>query len=342
MKRKAGFSLLFLVSAILFCGKRALPTSPDRWSPKIAGVVAIDRNHVDCVFSEKMARESFRSALQFTILNAVTGETVPVIAVVLGSDDMTAHLTSLETDTVEYILFCESVTDISGNFIRPVEKTFRGSSAKDTTPPLIVSLEPKVLDIEIFGDSAVRVEFSEPIDTSAVSEALIFTADAQICFSLIFSADLTKMEIFFPPEEDTAELKMRLYPLVLTGFKDIAGNRMPGFANIWVIRGARGLARNITLFYPDTLFSGYFAVTGDSSGFFEVTEGTGGRSIIPFLEGGNYTALAIWDQDDSLFVSASAPFTADSTLPEMFVELDKDSFLEIDGFILSIVSKITR
>ncbi|MBN1619768.1 Ig-like domain-containing protein [candidate division WOR-3 bacterium] len=342
MKRKAGFFLLFLVSATLFCGKRALPTSPDRWAPKIAGVVAVDRNHINCVFSEKMARESFRSALQFNITNTVTGETVPVIAVVLGSDDLTAHLTSLEMDTVEYILSCESVTDISGNYIRPLEKTFRGSSAFDTTPPLIVSLEPKIFDIEDFGDSALRVEFSEPIDTSSVSEALFFTGNAQISFSTRFSADLAKMEIFFPPDADTAEHKMRLYPLVLNGFKDIAGNKMPGFMNIRIIRGTSGFARNITLFCPDTLFRGFIAVTGDSPEFLQITEGTGGKNTIPILVGGDYRALAIWTRNDSFFASASARFTADSTLPEMFIELDPDEFMEIDGSVRSIILRLTR
>lgn len=341
MKKKKFLLVVSTVIAFQSCGRRALPTSPDRWAPKIAGVTAVDRNHVDCVFSERMSRESFVSASQFRIIDAVTGDTIPVIAAVLGSNDIIAHLTTHETDTVEYILTCESIADASGNYIRPVEKTFIGSSALDTTPPVLVSVEPGLYDLNGSLDSAVVAVFSEPVDASSPENHLYIAGNSELGFLSEFSTDYTQFKITFPPEADTFESRKRLYSVMLAGFSDIAGNKMAGFGNFRVVRGIRGLARNITLYFPDSSFEGFFAVTGDSFELIDFVPASGGRYCVPFLEQGNYRAIAFSAGFDSIKTEGSALFTADSSLPEIFVELNEEDIpmltYDVKEFILRIV-----
>ncbi|MBN1150667.1 hypothetical protein JXA84_05540 [candidate division WOR-3 bacterium] len=319
---KRVYVFILILSALQACGRRALPTSPDRWAPKISGVIALDRNHVDCVFSEKMSRETFVRASQFTIFSALTGETVTVIASVLGQDEITVHLTTYAMDTIEYILTCDSATDISGNYIRPVEKTFKGSSAQDTSPPVLVSVFPMVFNLEGGLDSSVVVSFSEPIDTALAIDKIFNGALFEPELDIEFSTDFTQIKITFAQAGDSLSSLKKLYSYVLSGFTDIAGNRMRGIGNFRIARGTKGLSKNIYFSLEDTLFEGYVAVLNDSSDVVDIVSCEKGKCSVPFLERGSYTAVAFSTVSETLSVAGASLFQTDSTAPEFLVELN--------------------
>jgi hypothetical protein len=163
--------LCLLLTLIMGCGKRGLPPSPDRWAPKLAGVRAVDRNHVDLFFSEKMDRTAAARRQSYVAVD-LESETLKVHSSHLLSNGQTIRLTTETQNTIEYSIFVSRVTDAAGNEVRPGSmKSFKGSSERDTTRPQVREIYPADGSVGVPADSALLVSFSETMDTSSVSLA---------------------------------------------------------------------------------------------------------------------------------------------------------------------------
>jgi hypothetical protein len=161
--------LYLLLFSVVGCGKRGLPPSPDRWAPKLAAARAADRNHVDVIFSEKLDRVT-AARRQSYVVTSEEGDTLQVHSANLMPNGQTVRLTTQTQESVRYSVFVSDITDAAGNELRPGSaESFEGSTERDSDRPQVKSIYPAEGSIGVPADSAVRVFFSETMDTSSVS-----------------------------------------------------------------------------------------------------------------------------------------------------------------------------
>ncbi len=258
MNKKSSISFLIILLTITIsgCGKKGLPTSPDRWSPKLSGAVAVDRTHVDCFFSEKMLENSFSDNNYFSIISTETGETLKIITVVLSEDLTIAHLTTFKMDTVSYILTIDSVTDMAGNLIKPVSKNFKGTLAHDTTAPVIVNIIPTEGLIKENNDTLVFIKFSEPLDTELIFDNYQILPDIDL--NSWWEHDSSFTEFVLRVDTMNSEIMNNdLYYLAIFGFRDIEGNVMSGLRHTILNKPECNYVKNINIFIPDSVENSY-------------------------------------------------------------------------------------
>ena len=282
------------------CGKRGLPPSPDRWAPKLSGANAIDRNHLDLIFSERMDKAAAGQTGRYTVVDP-TGDTLPVYSAQLLPDGQTVRLTTETQASLSYSVYVSMVTDVAGNELRPGSvKSFNGSTEEDKTRPRVRSIHPPDGSISVPLDSIVRITFSETMDTSSASLAdgalLVFPPPADS--SLSWNDDLSSLSL-----PVLALTSHKAFVHVTRGCRDYGGNRLirhersifttldslPG----GIIRGrVRADERLTPLLTPIGVFDSLWApllldYAGDTTGSFAFTH----------LEDGEYRLAAATDQD---------------------------------------------
>ncbi|MCX6841176.1 MAG: Ig-like domain-containing protein [candidate division WOR-3 bacterium] len=156
-----------LAVVLLACAKKMLPPSPDRFPPHLQEVDTRTRSQVALVFDEeidgaRLSPDSFR-------LTGPAGETLALRGASLGrsSDEV-----QLWTPTQEPKLYDVRgiVWDRAGNPAR-FRARFRGSSKPDTIPPRVTQVVPSPGSARQKRGVAVRVTFSEAIDTTSLGTA---------------------------------------------------------------------------------------------------------------------------------------------------------------------------
>ena len=200
-----------------------MPPSPDRWAPKLAGARAVDRNHVDVVFSEKMDKTAAANRQSYVVVDE-GNDTLEVHSAQLLPDGQTVRLTTGSQGTGTYSVDVALVTDAAGNELRPGStKSFKGSADRDTTRPLVKSIYPADGGIGVPADTAVRVLFSETMDTTSTSlrtGALIVLpppADSALTWNMEMSAfDLPVLAL----------TSSKSFIHVTRGCRDYGGNRL--------------------------------------------------------------------------------------------------------------------
>jgi len=162
-------ALLLACLLLLSCGRRGLPPSPDRWAPKLTGARGVDRNHVELVFSEEMDGATIQQRKNYVIVNA-RSDTLKIHSADLRPKKQKASLTTEDQEPISYTVYVSDVTDKAGNGLRPrSNKSFVGSSASDTTRPWVKEIYPRDASTGVAADTALRVVFSETMDTSSAS-----------------------------------------------------------------------------------------------------------------------------------------------------------------------------
>jgi len=156
-----------LTVVLLACAKKMLPPSPDRFPPHLQEVDTRTRSQVALVFDEeidgaKLSPDSFH-------LTGPAGETLALRGASLGrkGDEV-----QLWTPTQEPKLYDVRgiVWDRAGNPAR-FRARFRGSSKPDTIPPRVTQVAPTPGSARQKRGVAVRVTFSEAIDTTSLGTA---------------------------------------------------------------------------------------------------------------------------------------------------------------------------
>ncbi|MFQ5905284.1 MAG: Ig-like domain-containing protein, partial [bacterium] len=146
-----------------------MPPSPDRWGPKLTGARGVDRNHVELVFSERMDGSTIQRRRNYVIVDG-GDDTIRVYSADLLPDRQIARLTTEDQQPVTYTVYVSDVTDKAGNELRPgSSKSFRASSASDTTRPRVKEIYPRDASSGVAADGTLHVIFSEAMDTSCTS-----------------------------------------------------------------------------------------------------------------------------------------------------------------------------
>jgi len=167
------------------CAKKMMPPSPDKFPPHLQEVVTRTRSQVALVFDEeidgtKLAPDSFR-------LTGPTGETLVLRGASLGrsSDEV-----QLWTPTQESKLYDVRgiVWDRAGNPAR-FRARFHGSSKQDTIAPRVVRVDPQPGSARQKRGVAIRVTFSEAIDTSGVLDYMFVPAEYDTQFKRSWTSD---------------------------------------------------------------------------------------------------------------------------------------------------------
>ncbi len=167
-RQKCGLLIVALMAMVMLsCAKKMLPPSPDRFPPRLQEVDTRTRSQVALVFDEeidgaKLRPDSFR-------LTGPAGETLALRGASLGrnSDEV-----QLWTPIQELKLYEVRgiVWDKAGNPAR-FRARFQGSSKRDTIPPRVTRIEPGPGAARQKHEVAVRVTFSEAIDTTSLGMA---------------------------------------------------------------------------------------------------------------------------------------------------------------------------
>ncbi len=303
------------------CGKRELPPSPDRWAPKLGGAKAVDKNHVDLVFSEKMDETTAQRRDNYTIADT-SGASLAIYSASLLSDKQVVRLTTEAQAPVEYSVRVSGVTDLGANEVRKGSiSRFRGSAAGDTTSPFVRSIYPQDGSIGVAGDTTIQIVFSETMDTSSASleRGSIVLLPPPVDSSASWNEG---MNIFYLSIASLSSHKSSLY--VTKGCRDHSGNGLTRpVRSIFttadsmsggLVRGSIAVPVGTTPFGSAVgLFDSLWApllldVLTDSSGDFTFTH----------LEDGLYRIAAGRDEDgDGAFDLAgrSSPLNVEGPLP---------------------------
>lgn len=249
-----------LTVVILFsnCGKKSMPTSPDRWAPKISEVKAVDRTHVNCIFSEPITPSSITDNTRFVITDSLGMDTLRIITVVPGADNLTAHISTFPMDSIEYYLSCDSVQDEAGNFMQPSRLRFTGTLQPDTTDPYLIDRSSSWLRIRDKLDSILTINFSEPMDS--LSWYSLILPRINIPVEGYFDSTYTIFSLSLRTSPESLSLE-GLYHLYTWGFSDIQGNPARIFTRTSLYNPRFDLVENTLISWNDTFDSMLIFIT---------------------------------------------------------------------------------
>lgn len=238
-KRCSVLLLVALVGCVLVgCAKKMLPPSPDRFAPNLKEIVTRNRVRLELVFDEdldpaKLSVDSFGVTSQ-------SGQSLVVRGVAVGRRAGTVDLWTEPQEPVLYRILGR-VEDRTGN-VRRFSGRFRGSDRPDTIAPRITGITP---DPGSAGRRrpVVRVEFSEPVDTTAEPSFFFVPGKWDSVFGLSWKADWQSFALIpgegnqlagvrnntLAPEDTAARLRGLppgiIYFLLPPGVQDLEGNR---------------------------------------------------------------------------------------------------------------------
>ena len=176
------------------CGDDGSPTGGgggggggDTTPPGIASVTAVDERHIEVEFDEDVKKETAERRGNYIIVEQTTpsplngvsspGDTIHVSSVALDSDMRTAILTTENPmNSAPYNCTVSGVEDENGNrIVTGVTSGFTGTTAGDTTPPMLVFRQPAPNETGVGIGQSVIVQFSEGMDRNSVNNAFSWT-----------------------------------------------------------------------------------------------------------------------------------------------------------------------
>jgi len=217
----------------LVCAKKMLPPSPDKFAPHLQEVETRTRSQVALVFDEEI--DGTRLAPDSFLLTGPAGETLALRGASQGrnSDEV-----QLWTPTQESKLYQVRgiVWDRAGNPAR-FRSRFHGSSKQDTIAPRVGRVVPSPGSARQKRGVAIRVTFSEAIDTSGAVEYMFVPAEYDTLFQRSWSSDWQTLSFVRLESMPSGAV---VYLLVQPRAMDLERNRVKGPA--------------FTYFTSDTLF----------------------------------------------------------------------------------------
>lgn len=325
MKKLSFVLFLFL---IISCGKKGLPTSPDRWAPKIKDIIAVDKTHINCYFSEKILATSISSNNIFNIINSVTSDSLEVITAILSEDKQILHLTTFPQDSVNYFFYCDSITDLAGNIIKPQTLNFIGSLQNDTSAPEIINIIPKESSFVNISETLFTVIFSEPMDTLEISNNFFILPENDFNVKCEFNSTFTEFYFLISDNEDTT-FSSNIYYIYLTKFCDISGNyinistytTLPFFT---LYNQESEIINNIAINLSDTIFNSYSMLFNKNDKLVNISSINKVRSVFNAVEVGNYKIIIVENTDSGFYQ------VANDNLYFELVEIQEDIIINIE------------
>ena len=236
MKRKGLALMLALASlALVFCAKKMVPPSPDRFAPHLQEIVTRNRSQLELVFDEDMASD--RIFADSFVMTGPAGESVKLRGASMGRQ---ADRILLWTPPQQDGLYRVSgvAWDMAGNVTR-FRARFRGSVRSDTIRPRVTGIDPAAGSAGLRRGAAVRVRFSEPVDTAAALDFMFVPAGNDTLFKRKWDKDWQAVTFANP---DSLPESAIVYFMLLPGVRDLDENR--------------GRSPAFTYFTPDSVFDG--------------------------------------------------------------------------------------
>ncbi len=151
--------------------------------------------------------------------------------ITVGADRRRATFTSLmplPVLTSVSVRVRRDVTDDAGNRLNNGSDFFSSFTTRfvpDGEAPQVASTNPAALDVLVPLNAKVRVEFTEPIDTTTVATATLAVSAGGSQIAGVFSyAELNRVVIFDPDQELPSSAEVRVS---VSGIRDFAGNALP-------------------------------------------------------------------------------------------------------------------
>lgn len=217
--------LPFFLLLLVFCAKKMLPPSPDRFSPRLVEVNARTRVQVELVFDEDIdpARLTVDS---FEIVRAPGGDTIQLKGVSLGRERNRVLLWTQPQTPGRWTVY-GVVWDIAGNKTR-FRAGFSGATRTDTISPRILSIAPSPGSANLSRGVRISVRFSEPVDTASGVRYFIVPKDYETLFARKWEPNWQEVSFVFP---DSLEKGQNFYFLLYSGVADLEGNKIktPGY-----------------------------------------------------------------------------------------------------------------
>lgn len=270
-----------LLTASLFCAKKMLPPSPDRFAPRLVGVEAPSRVRVELQFDEPL--DSRRLAAESMAVRDAAGGELEIRGVSLGRrPEYLSIWTALQQPTVYEV--SGVVRDEVGNARRFRRVAFRGSSRIDTIPPRVVRIQPAPGATRV-RPLTVTFRFSEAVDTAGVVGQLIVPAELETLYGRVWEPDWQSVGFVC---RDSVPAGTVQYFLMPSGTPDLEGNRSREAAfsyftadSVLAAVAVKGRAKwgggrlgTGVVFFDDTLTRALAAVLDDGSFACRVQAGT--------------------------------------------------------------------
>ena len=212
MKLPGRLLVLMGILFLLFCAKKMLPPSPDRFPPHLIEANARSRVQLELVFDEDID----------------PGQLVPESLQIAG---LSIRGVSMGRQRSRVLVWTEPqqsqgysvkgvVWDLAGNAGR-FRADFQGSGRIDTIAPRVTSILPAPGTAGLFRGIRIVVRFSEPVDTTLPLNYIIVPKDVESLFTRSWGPDWQDVRFFCRDSLLGAEY----YFLLLPGTQDLEGNR---------------------------------------------------------------------------------------------------------------------
>ena len=217
--QKYFYLILGLSLLSIFCAKKMLPPSPDRFPPHLIEIEPVNRVKINLTFDEEI--NISKLATQSFTITTVNGESLKIKT--LGQE-RSQNIISLFTEPAkpEQYYLSGSFEDKQGNVTTINNKKFKGSSVTDTFPPKIAETAPKLGTIAKFKNVIIDFNFSEPMDTA--SEVIFITTPLdKNKIKWNWRYDWQNITFGY---SDSFEPKSVVYFILLPTLKDLEGNEL--------------------------------------------------------------------------------------------------------------------
>ncbi len=206
------------------CAQKMLPPSPDRFSPKLEEIEVQNRTKIIVRFNEEIEpKEIINDSFLITTTDL---ETLSIKEISVGKKSNIITLITERQKPVHYS-FQAKVTDLFGNRAK-VKTKFLGSIVKDTIPPRILEISPKLGATKLKRNIRIGLRFSEEIDTVIPIVWYILPKVLRSRYTTMWEPDHKSLTFSM---SDSLGADTVIYFVVLRSAFDFEGNRItyPGF-----------------------------------------------------------------------------------------------------------------
>jgi hypothetical protein len=308
------------------CAKKLPPPSPDRFPPRLAGIVTRTRTQLEVEFDEPIEPASANP--ESLVVTGPGGERFAVRGVSRGRGDSRLLVWTPALPPGVYEIRGRAA-DRDGNFAR-FHGRFRASTRVDTVAPRVAGLEPRPGADRVRFGPRLNIRFSEAVDTAAGVPWFLLPAGEDTLFRTSWAKDWQSLGLGYRDSLDTG----RLYFLVVpTGWRDLEENRARAVAvTFFSTDSAPDLATvaGRVVIPGDTLVRGGLVLIEADRTAGAAAVGPDGRFALR-LRPGSYSALALADTSGDGVVDLKSPVLPFSA-PAESLELELAPATEALGF----------
>ncbi|MEO0074910.1 MAG: Ig-like domain-containing protein [candidate division WOR-3 bacterium] len=224
--------ILIISSNNINCAKKMLPPSPDRFAPRLQQINPINKTRIDLVFDEPINVASLNPS-DFQIISVNKQETLAIKLLTYHPDFKTITIYTNPAINQSYQLLGTLEDRFSNTAI--INRRFTASRVADTTPPQLISIEPKPATTNKNRNVYFEFKFSESIDTTTTPYFIIYPLD-KTRIHWQYTKDWQGLTFGYAMRKqnditlDSLPPKTTVYFILMPTLSDLANNRMSNCA----------------------------------------------------------------------------------------------------------------